>query len=52
MVAAYLLGGKTRSSGNRAFRENATFPELAQTVQSTGGSVNRKLPQIYAKVKS
>jgi hypothetical protein len=52
MVAAYLLGGKTPSPGNRSLRENASFLELAQTVQSTGGSVNGKLPKIYAKVKS
>ncbi|HZI56497.1 MAG TPA: hypothetical protein VFF39_06965, partial [Verrucomicrobiae bacterium] len=45
-------GQQAYSSGNRSLRENASFLELAQTVQSTGGSVNGKLPKIYAKVKS
>lgn len=52
MVAAYLLGGKTPAPRNRSLHENATFMELAQTVQTAGGSVNLKLPKIYAKVKS
>jgi hypothetical protein len=53
MVAAYLLGGKTPAPPhNRPLRENATLAELAKTIQTAGGSVNLKLPEIYAKVKS
>jgi hypothetical protein len=52
MVAAYLLGGKKPAPRTRSLDQNATFAELAQTVQAAGGSVNLKLPRIYAKVKS
>jgi hypothetical protein len=45
LVAAYLMGGK-KSSGANA-RKESNFRELTQAVSFAGGTVTKKLPQIY-----
>jgi len=47
LVAAYLMGGKRRSTGKTRRQTESSFDELAQAVSLAGGSSTKKLPQIY-----
>ena len=52
LVGAYLMGGnKARSSGLPAggTSGNSKFSDLARAVAFAGGTVNKKLPEIYAQ---
>jgi hypothetical protein len=45
LVAAYLTGGKRGS--NHTGRNRDKLDELVQTIAGLGGSVTKKLPQVY-----
>jgi hypothetical protein len=47
LVAAYLMGGKRKTTGKTQTFTDGSFNELAQAVSFAGGSVIQKLPQLY-----
>lgn len=60
LVAAYLMGGnksssskrrRDRTTGSASDNTSSNFNELAHEVSLAGGSVNKKLPEIYKRDK-
>jgi len=51
LVAAYLMGGnKARSSRlHTGATSNSKFDDLARDIAFAGGTVNKKLPEIYTQ---
>jgi hypothetical protein len=47
LVAAYLMGGKRKTTGKTRNFTDGSFNELTQAVSFAGGSVIQKLPQLY-----
>jgi hypothetical protein len=47
LVAAYLMGGKRKTTRKTRNFTDGSFNELTQAVSFAGGSVTQKLPQFY-----
>jgi hypothetical protein len=47
LVAAYLMGGKRKTTHNPRNFSDGHFNELTQAVFSAGGTLTKKLPQFY-----
>jgi hypothetical protein len=47
LVAAYLMGGKRKTTGKIRNFTDGSFNELTQAISFAGGSVRQKLPQLY-----
>jgi hypothetical protein len=47
LVAAYLMGGKQKTTGKARNFTAGHFNELTQAVSFAGGTLTQKLPQFY-----
>ena len=47
LVAAYLMGGKRKTTGKTRNLTDGHFNELTQAVSFAGGTSTKKLPQFY-----
>jgi hypothetical protein len=47
LVAAYLMGGKRKTTGKARNFTDGHFNELTQAVSLAGGTLTKKLPQFY-----